>query len=76
MNKYKPGDLILYKHPDDVSHHIGKILSLGDEDNYWIEWQSENRHITKNTIYEIDNDKNLHPYSEASLILFGASDDR
>lgn len=71
--KYKPGDEILYSPLDSSVHYIGKILSIGEEDTYWIEWQGSNKHITENPIYEIDSDKNVHLLTPTTLILYGSN---
>jgi len=68
--KFKPGDRILYKHPDDSYALTATIMSIGDEDNYWIKWD-DTEHFTENPIDGLDNDKNIHPLTEATRILYG-----
>jgi hypothetical protein len=71
LSKYKPGDQIIYKHPSDNDSHIGRILSIGDEDNYWIEWNNDPKWVTDNSIEAIDTDKYVHLRTPVTEVLYG-----
>ena len=72
--KYRPGDRILYKHPGDSRAEQATIMSIGDEDNYWIKWDGT-EHFTENPISDIDADPYVYPLTETTKILYGTQND-